>query len=170
MNIQILPLREQDIDDMLRLARAIWLAHYPAIITLEQIEYMLDQRYRTEIIRAQLGSSEHWWHQLRLDGEMVAFSACEVSEKPGEMKLDKLYVHHEMHRRGLGSLLLRNAQDVARQQGCHTLYLQVNKHNTRAIDAYLRNGFKVREQAVFDIGGGFVMDDYVMAKPLDGNA
>ena len=44
--------------------------------------------------------------------------------------------------------------------------LSVNKHNTRAIAAYRRNGFVIAESVVTDIGGGFVMDDYVMAKNL----
>jgi ribosomal protein S18 acetylase RimI-like enzyme len=57
-------------------------------------------------------------------------------------------------------------EDIARKQGCHTVYLQVNKNNTSAIEAYQRNGYAVRESATFDIGQGFVMDDYVMAKKL----
>lgn len=164
--MQILPLQEQHIEELLILARAIWYAHYPDIISVEQIEYMLSQRYRPEIIRAQMASGTHWWSQLRLNGEMLAFSACELSEKPGEMKLDKLYVHHQRHRLGLGSQLLRHVEDIAHQQRCHTLYLQVNKQNAKAISAYLRNGFFVRESVTFDIGRGFVMDDYVMAKTL----
>jgi hypothetical protein len=42
----------------------------------------------------------------------------------------------------------------------------VNKNNASAIDAYLRNGFAVTEAARFDIGRGFIMDDYVMSKAL----
>ena len=47
------------------------------------------------------------------------------------------------------------------------LVLNVNKNNDRAISAYVRNGFVVREAVVVDIGGGFVMDDYIMAKRLE---
>jgi hypothetical protein len=42
----------------------------------------------------------------------------------------------------------------------------VNKRNTRAIAAYQRNGFVTADSVVTDIGGGFVMDDYIMAKEL----
>jgi len=42
----------------------------------------------------------------------------------------------------------------------------VNKRNVRAIKAYQRNGFEIADSVVTDIGGGFVMDDYVMAKDL----
>ena len=48
------------------------------------------------------------------------------------------------------------------------MILSVNKRNAKAIAAYHRNGFVIAESVVTDIGGGFVMDDYVMAKELTG--
>jgi ribosomal protein S18 acetylase RimI-like enzyme len=44
--------------------------------------------------------------------------------------------------------------------------LAVNKSNRSAISAYLKHGFRVGDAVVKDIGGGFVMDDYIMVKPL----
>ena len=46
------------------------------------------------------------------------------------------------------------------------LFLQVNKQNTGAIGFYAAAGFTIARGAVFDIGSGFVMDDYVMEKRL----
>ena len=47
-----------------------------------------------------------------------------------------------------------------------TLILNVNKNNGQAIRAYEKRGFAIREAVVNDIGRGYVMDDYVMAKPI----
>jgi ribosomal protein S18 acetylase RimI-like enzyme len=165
-DLRILPLREEDIPDLARLARDIWYQHYPSIITVEQIEYMLDQRYRPDVIREQVASGTAWWDKLLLDGAMVAFTSYEIGKHPEEMKLDKLYVRYDLRGHGYGSLLLRHVEGRARAQGCTRVYLQVNKNNTSAIEAYLRNGFAVSEAARFDIGNGFVMDDYVMSKLL----
>jgi ribosomal protein S18 acetylase RimI-like enzyme len=166
LNVRILPLREEDIPDLVRLARDIWYAHYPSIITVEQIEYMLDQRYRPEVIREQLASRTAWWDKLLLDGAMVAFTSYELGEHTGAMKLDKLYVRYDLRRRGYGSLLMRHVEGQARSRGNTRLYLQVNKNNASAIEFYLRKGFTVSEAARFDIGRGFIMDDYVMSKAL----
>jgi diamine N-acetyltransferase len=163
LDVRILPLREEDIPDLVRLARDIWYAHYPSIITVEQIEYMLDQRYRPEIIRSQLASNGAWWDKLLLDGAMVAFACYEQADA---MKLDKLYVRYDLRGRGYGGLLMRHVEECARARGRTRLYLQVNKNNSSAIDAYVRNGFTVVEAARFDIGRGFIMDDYVMSKAL----
>jgi ribosomal protein S18 acetylase RimI-like enzyme len=50
--------------------------------------------------------------------------------------------------------------------GCTTLILAVNKRNEKAIAAYRKQGFAVRDSVCVDIGNGFVMDDFIMAKPL----
>ena len=50
----------------------------------------------------------------------------------------------------------------ARKKGYKVLHLNVNRHNSAAIRAYERNGFHKANEMVTDIGGGFVMDDYIM--------
>jgi GNAT superfamily N-acetyltransferase len=84
------------------------------------------------------------------------------------MKLHKLYLLPEMHGHGLGSRLLQHVEREVRAGGARRLILSVNKRNTKAITAYQRNGFVIAESVVTDIGNGFVMDDYVMAKELAG--
>jgi ribosomal protein S18 acetylase RimI-like enzyme len=42
----------------------------------------------------------------------------------------------------------------------------VNRNNHNAIGAYRKHGFQVRASQVKDIGGGFVMDDYVMVREI----
>jgi ribosomal protein S18 acetylase RimI-like enzyme len=162
----IAPVEDVDIEPLIALARDIWYRHYPDIISVEQIEYMLAQRYSVELIRAQIASGAAWWDKLELDGTLVAFSACEPGSRPAEMKLDKIYVSYALRGQGFGSLLIRNAERRARAAGCTRLLLQVNKNNASAIAAYRRNGFVAEQAAKFDIGNGFYMDDYVMVKEL----
>ena len=83
-----------------------------------------------------------------------------------DCKLDKLYVHPDQQRQGIGRALLHAVQDWARQQQAHRLWLQVNRGNTQAIAAYQKYGFRIIESRVFDIGNGFVMDDHIMEHAL----
>ena len=148
------------------LARHIWQQHYPAIISQAQIDYMLQQRYQTAALQAELDTAQHWLDGLWQGETMLGFANYFRTGQPAEMKLDKLYLHPDWHGRGLGSLLLEYVTARARQQGCDTLTLAVNKHNTTAIKAYRRNGFEVAEEVVVNIGNGFVMDDFIMCKAL----
>jgi len=166
---RIEPVTEADIERLAALAREIWLAHYPAIIGNAQIEYMLAQRYSPEVIRAELARDDLWWDKLTADGEMAGFASYFLTGPPREMKLDKLYVHPRHQRRGHGGRLIARACEVARSRGCDRLVLAVNKGNRDAIAAYLKHGFRVADAVVKDIGGGFVMDDYVMVKSVTGD-
>jgi GNAT superfamily N-acetyltransferase len=151
--------------DIAALAGVIWRAHYPGIISAEQISYMLDRMYRVETLRAELEGGIHWFRAL-VDGALRGFTSVGPTEAATEFKLHKLYVHPGWQRHGLGSALLKESESTARNHGATTLVLNVNKRNEQAITAYLKRGFTVRDSIVADIGGGFVMDDFVMTKSL----
>lgn len=166
---RIEPLAEGDVERLAGLAREIWYAHYPAIISVAQIEYMLEERYRAEVVLAELRRDGVWWDKLIVAGAMEGFASYFLTGAPGEMKLDKLYVHPRLQRRGYGGMMIAHAGAVARARGCNRLVLAVNRNNRTAIDAYLKHGFHIAEAAVKDIGGGFVMDDYIMVKRVTGD-
>jgi ribosomal protein S18 acetylase RimI-like enzyme len=165
--IDIIDAADGDLDAVAALARAIWRKHYPGIITPEQIEYMLDRGYSRAALRRFITEKGAGLDLAHVDGRLAGFSAYHRGDDRGELKLDKLYVHQDFHRRGVGRRLIEAAATAARAQHRATVILSVNKNNAQAINAYLRNGFVVREAVVVDIGGGFVMDDYIMAKRLD---
>ena len=147
------------------LAAVIWHAHYPGIIPLEQVDYMLARMYDVEVMRKEMDSGIVY-DRLLVTGELTGFASYGPNSNSGELKLHKLYVHPERQRQGLGTLLLNHVEATARQRAFTHLVLAVNKRNQQAIAAYLKHGFTVRESVVVDIGGGFVMDDYVMEKAL----
>ena len=156
----------QDVERLVALAREVWNDHYPGLISAAQIEYMLQQRYDPALVRAELERDDVWWDQLLVGREMAGFASYWLTPVPGEIKIDKLYVRSRYQRRGYGGMLIARAADVAQRRGCNRLTLAVNKNNRTAIAAYLKHGFRVANAVVKDIGGGFVMDDYIMEKPL----
>ena len=157
---------DADLATISTLAGRIWRAHYPSIISHEQIEYMLELGYSLDALRRFI-TEEGAGLELAYVGENLAgFAAYYRPGPPDELKLDKLYVHQDFQGRGVGRSLIASTEAAAKAQRRTTLILNVNKQNLQAIRAYERNGFLVREAVVVDIGGGFVMDDYVMAKRL----
>jgi diamine N-acetyltransferase len=157
---------EKHIAAIRNLAAVIWRAHYPGIISHEQIEYMLARMYSMDTLREEIRSQGICYDRLLVEGRFVGFASYGPTAEAGAMKLHKLYLLPEMHGRGLGSLLLQHCEGEARKNGARRLILAVNKRNAKAIAAYQRNGFSVADSVVTDIGGGFVMNDYIMAKDL----
>jgi ribosomal protein S18 acetylase RimI-like enzyme len=152
--------------DVQRLAGEIWRAHYPGIITHAQIDYMLARGYALDALAAFLGRADRGLELVSVDGTLAGLAAWYVTADPAAAKLDKLYVLQAQQRLGLGGRLIAHVEALARAAGATTLLLNVNKHNVQAIRAYEKHGFAIREAVVVDIGEGFVMDDYVMAKSL----
>jgi GNAT superfamily N-acetyltransferase len=165
--IRILPAGEEHLPVVAELAGSIWRACYPGIITRAQIDFMLARMYGLDIMRDEIRSQGVRYNVMSVDGKMVGFASYGPASEPGVMKLHKLYLVPELQGRGLGSRLLQHCEQKARAAGAHRLILAVNKRNAKAIAAYQRNGFTIAESVVTDIGGGFVMDDFIMAKELN---
>lgn len=164
LNIEIRPVTPPDVPAIALLAREIWQASYPGIITQEQIDFMLEQRYGHERLYDDLEDLHKWLDQAFHDGRRVGFAFSEIYK--GEFKLDKLYIHPDVQRRGVGGQLIAHVAERARKQGYPCVILQVNKRNDKAINSYMKYGFAVRNTTVDDIGHGYVMDDFVMEKKL----
>lgn len=163
---QIFPANETDLLAIGTLADVIWRVHYPGIISREQIDYMLGKMYSLETLREEIRLRSIRYERLFVGEEFVGFASHGPTEQPKLFKLHKIYLHPAWHDRGFGSLLLRHCEREVCNLGAERLTLTVNKRNSKAIAAYQRNGFAITDSVVVEIGGGFVMDDFVMAKEL----
>ena len=163
---QIIRATEADLPAISELAGVVWRACYPGIITHAQIDYMLARMYSLDVLRDEIRSQGIRYDRLLMDGKLAGFASCGPTSEPAVMKLHKLYLLPELHGRGLGSRLLQHVEREVRAGAGRRLILSVNKRNTKAITAYQRNGFVIADSVVTDIGNGFVMDDYIMAKNL----
>ena len=164
---KIIPATEEHLPAIAELAGVIWRACYPAIISPAQIDYMLARMYALDTLREEVRSQSIRYDFLLVDGKPAGFASYGPTSEPGVLKLHKLYLLPELHGRGLGSHLLRHVVREVRAAGAHHLILSVNKRNAQAVAVYQRNGFVIAESVVTDIGAGFVMDDYIMAKNIN---
>ena len=159
-------LRRADADDIATLralAREIWFDHYPGIISWAQVHYMLERGYSAAVIADELARGIEW-RIASVDGEPCGFAAWETLGR--ETKLHKLYVRRTTRIRGVGRALVENLVATVRERDVASIYLAVNKRNAIAIRAYLKMGFAFRRAMCADIGHGFVMDDFEMARPV----
>ncbi|NTV46028.1 MAG: GNAT family N-acetyltransferase [Chlorobiales bacterium] len=152
--------------EIANIAREIWHEHYSSIVSREQIDYMLEKGYALDVIRKEVKEKGVHYDQVFAGSEFVGYAAYGPADEPNTLKLYKLYVKVSCHGKGFGKRLLEHVNSFAKQNGYTTIILQVNKKNEKAIRAYTRFEFSVREASVIDIGNGFVMDDYIMQKPV----
>ena len=160
-NVTFVRATPTDIPLLQTLARGIWRAHFPGIISAAQIEYMLDRMYATEVIDQEMRTGT-CWELIRQGEEAVGFLSYSHDPVVARLKLHKLYVQVERHGQGLGRASLAHVMEIAAALDAQEVSLYVNKKNQKAIRVYERAGFTIAEAVTSDIGGGFVMDDYRM--------
>ena len=148
-----------------RLAREIWHRYYPSIISVAQIDYMLERGYSHEALLRFVEEREAGLVLAGAPDDAIAFAAWYRVDATTS-KLDKLYVLPQHHRTGIGRALIEHVGALARAAGSSSLTLNVNRGNTSAIRAYERCGFTVRARGDFPIGDGFVMEDFIMVREL----
>ena len=145
------------------LADEIWREHYTPIIGKAQVDYMLDNFQTVEAISKQIDEGAVYY---LLEFESIAVGYLCYYLKEDHLFLSKIYVHQNMRGKGLGKstidFLLKKTINV----GLSKISLTVNKNNHKTIEAYKKMGFQIVKPIVMDIGGGFVMDDYLMEKTI----
>lgn len=100
--ISITPLQADRIDELIAVARRVWHAHYPGIITVKQIDYMLERGYNRDVILNEMTRQGITWLSIAAGSGMIGF----VSVGPygdDAVKLHKLYLLQEYHGRGIGA-------------------------------------------------------------------
>jgi len=151
-----------DIPMIREMAGKTWRECYAEIISPGQMTYMLERMYGAEVIAAEIEDGVTWELILQ-DDQAVGFYSCAFDQGEQHLKLNKLYVLPEAQGKGCGHAMLERVRNLGAGLGARKIWLQVNKKNAQAIRAYERAGYHIERADVFDIGSGFVMDDYIMA-------
>lgn len=152
----IRPTCDDDAEGLSALAHRIWHQHYPGIITVEQIDYMLGLWYTPDFLRQQIADPKRLFLVAEKANTLCGYIAA--SEQAGYTFIHKLYIADECRGQGLGQALL-NALPKDRP-----FKLRVNRHNTGSIRFYQKYGFRIDAEDTLDIGNGYIMDDFIMVK------
>jgi len=143
-------------------AAKIWTEHYVPIIGLAQVRYMLDKYQTAERIHEDIIEGGYRYYAAFNDKTCVGYCAVKVSREDGNIFLSKCYVEKGFRKKGIARKFAEKAFRAAAKNGCGNVWLTVNKKNTNSIKVYEKLGFRVTDTIVTDIGGGFIMDDYIM--------
>ncbi|MGI9531957.1 N-acetyltransferase family protein [Lutimonas sp.] len=150
---------ENELKEVEALATIIWRQHYTPIIGEDQVTYMLEKFQSVETMRGQIGQG---YHYFLINDEDVSLGYLSYEKRLKKLFLSKIYVLQNYRGKGIGTLGMKFVMDTAKTLGCTVVSLTVNKYNHNSIKAYEKLGFINKKGLVQDIGGGFVMDDYLM--------
>ncbi|MFC3160887.1 GNAT family N-acetyltransferase [Chryseobacterium arachidis] len=154
---------KNDIPLIQDLARRSWENAYAEILSAEQMEYMLSTMYSAEEIESHLKQANYHYYLIQDENNrsFEGFIGYENGYENETTKLHRIYLVPESKGKGLGKGALEFLKEKVRESGDVRIILNVNKYNS-AKKFYQSQGYTVYDEGVFDIGNGFVMDDYLM--------
>ena len=150
---------DSEIKDFSALASEIWHEYFPCILEKEQIDYMVDLFFSKKAMTDSINDGYEFYF-VKQDEENIGFIAIHPEKE--KLFLSKLYLAKNHRGKGYASKMMNFVKEQTAKKGLAKIYLTVNKYNTHTIDVYKHHGFQVIKSAEFDIGKGYIMDDYVM--------
>lgn len=178
---------ETALDVLVMAADEIWHEYWPALIGPAQTDYMVDQFQSKQAISTDIAEHGYRYFLLRDDeGALVGYTGgcvedysadplCEAACVHGEVIakahprrvfISKIYLYAQERGKHYASRVIEFWEQLARDEKASAIYLTVNRDNELGVRAYLGRGFETIEERCADIGEGFVMDDYIMAKAV----
>lgn len=144
------------------LAHRIYYPTYTDILSVEQMDFMLEKSYSVEALKNTI-SVEQDFYIVYDEHTPIGFIA--FKQKTREvLRIEKLYLLPSLQGKGVGKLCIDFAYKIANSLACSKLELNVNRGN-KAYHFYLKMGFEVTE--IVDIPYfGYILDDYVMQKQV----
>jgi GNAT superfamily N-acetyltransferase len=155
---------EEQLVRLAEIASAVWHEYFPCLLTPEQIDYMVEKFQSYPAMRRQMAEEGYEYYFICADGETVGYTG--IREDGEKLFLSKLYLTKENRGKGYAGRTLDFLTELCRERGKKAIWLTVNKYNEHTIAVYGAKGFETIRSQVTDIGNGFVMDDYVMEKPV----
>lgn len=159
-----LEVRKAETDTQVReiadLAKVIWNEHFTPIIGKDQVDYMVEKFQSYPALKEQI-SEGYEYYQIFSGGEFCGYTGI----RPGEdnrLFLSKLYLKKESRGHHLATGAFSFLKEICRERGYSAIWLTCNKHNDNSLGVYRHFGFEIVDTQEADIGGGFIMDDYIM--------
>ncbi|MBE8724203.1 GNAT family N-acetyltransferase [Flavobacterium hungaricum] len=156
----------EDIAKIQEIAKITWPITYGEILTVAQLDYMLDLIYSTEALSKQIQHKEQLFYLISDADSIIGFIGIEHHYKNEAVtKIHKIYLLPETQGKGYGKIVFEEIAKMASENNSKELLLNVNRFNT-ALNFYKKLGFEIKETVDIEIGNGYLMEDYVMGKQM----
>ncbi len=147
------------------LAHKIWNQHYVPIIGQAQVDYMIAKFQNEEAFTKHIEDG-HMYYLISHASDFCGYLALVPDLGQQKLMISKIYIDADYRGFGLGLKFLNFAEEEAKKSNLKSLWLTVNKYNLSSIEWYKIYGFEIIKPVQFDIGNGFIMDDYLMEKSV----
>jgi ribosomal protein S18 acetylase RimI-like enzyme len=164
--ISIIPATANDYKTIREIAIQTWPIAYGEILSKTQLDYMLDAFYNEEALKDSVLNKGHHFILAKEGEETLGFASYEHHyNQKAQTKIHKIYILPETQGKGIGKTLIDFIESKAKEDHSTSLSLNVNRFN-KALHFYKKLGFEIVDEVNIELDHGYLMEDYVMEKPI----
>lgn len=179
---------DEQVERLAEVASEIWHEYWPAIIGEGQTDYMVNMMLTVPALKRDMAEHNYryWFVYDEEDGRLVGFTGGATQVLTGDAEhdaafllspvvdgkwdrrffLSKLYLYASERGKHYASRVIEFYEQLCQDENLPVMYLMVNRRNELGLRAYKGRGFQIMEETDADIGEGFYMIDYIMAKEV----
>jgi len=147
-----------------KLANEILHEVYDSFIPSKYTDAFLKEFQSVNAIQHQILNKNYKYYLLNFNNKSVGYIS--VKEENKTLILSKLYILESYRGKKIGKLAFEFVNEFAMKNGFTTIELIVKKNNKKAVDIYLKNGFKIVESTKDYFPDGYFIEDFKMKKIL----
>ena len=145
-----------------KLANEIFHEVYDSFIPSNHTDAFLNEFQTKKAIEGQILNENFRYYLLRFNNQTVGYLA--LQEGNDKLILSKFYILESFRGYKIGKTVFEFVIEFANKNKFVAIELIVKEENKKAIDIYLKRGFKIIETIVNTFTDGYVMTDYKMKK------
>lgn len=143
--------RPEDCEGVRNVLWKTWKATY-SFVPEQDLRSYYEEHYSPESLLKLMATTGVEGVVAAKEGAIVGAMIGKYDNEKGAYSVASLYVLPGEQNSGLGSRMLRLAEERARSYGLNELYLGVMVQNSRSVEWYLQRGFTILKEEPFTMG------------------
>ncbi|MCH3905152.1 MAG: GNAT family N-acetyltransferase [Lactobacillus sp.] len=160
-----------DLKTLQEISRETFKATFDPYTQPDDMEKFLQEGYSDKKLTAEINNPDSHFFFLMVGEAVAGYLKVNVgraqteSLRPNALEVERIYLRAKFQHQGLGLVLIKLAEKIARQEQKDYMWLGVYEHNLVAQKFYAKDGFKRVSQHVYQVGTDPQVD-YLLVKKL----
>ncbi len=166
--VEIIKANATDSDVIVALGKQTFLESHGHSASKENIEDYITKTYHKDVILKEFENNNVHYHLIYNDGVIAGFSKIELYTTNKNIagssitKLDRIYLLKSFHGKKLGKELFNFNIKLSKSNKQNGIWLAVWVENKKAVDFYMKQGFKIVGEFDFKISETHSNPNYIL--------
>lgn len=168
---QIKPVTPADVAELQAISKRTFKKTFDPFTAPDDMADFLETAYATEQLTAEINNPHSRFFFLIVDNTVAGYLKVNDGDaqteqlKENALEVERIYLDEQFQHQGLGLVLIKYAEKLARQEKRDFMWLGCYEKNFQAQTFYARDGFVRESQHIYQVGTDPQLD-YLLVKQL----